>query len=126
MNREIIFRGKRYENGERGEWVFGYLFIYEVSGAVMILDGWESPVETYVDPSTVGQYTGLTDANGTRIFEGDIVTINDGEEPLVVTFINFSWRLVSKKKEYKHYSHLMDAEDIYTVIGNIHENQGGS
>lgn len=126
MNREIIFRGKRLDNGE---WVLGFYFRHE-DGRVEIWQPGEfilagrnlGGLWYFVDPSTVGQYTGMTDRKGTKIFEGDIVTINGGEEPLVAAFINFSWRLVSDKKEYRHYSHLMDAEDIYTVIGNIHEN----
>lgn len=148
--REILFCGKRVDDGE---WVMGQVvirpdhdngcekyFICETKHLFICCLN-KMPCTYEVDPSTVGQYTGLKDRNGDRIFEGDIVQIwwlgDESDPPVkykaVVEFGNpnceFDWGYQLRPLDYIPYNldillWVEDENDLAfcEVIGNVHDN----
>ena len=125
--REILFRGKQEDNGE---WVEGYYSPYcfgwfpcrpaIIPKEDMDNGHWHSEE---IDPETIGQYTGLTDKNGKKIFEGDIVHF----KTTAYHFKNCRIKYQSCYVRYcaidnKGYEYPMDEAFEYEVIGNIHDN----
>ena len=135
--REILFRGKRCDNGE---WVHGYYIRAEhhwhkhgihkdwiVCGA-SAHGGWFALHNKYaVKDETVGQYTGLKDKNGKMIWEGDVIkwdyTCNEGKSHQVRYDVSSACFVASRE----HNGNIIDTV-FYNdgqhaeVIGNIHDN----
>ena len=139
--REHIYRGKRKDNGE---WVEGYLTICneEINyGKVYMCDSVKSIYfngDTFeigdfyeVDPNTVGEYTGLTDKNGKKIFEGDIlkcVSEDYGEYITTVSAIGTTLCVDMVNSDYDYTAIDFATEDWdgmsyeIEVIGNVTDN----
>ena len=121
--REILFRGKRKYNGE---WVQGD-FNQWLKGSFILTDNTDSRAKTNIEviPETVGQYTGLTDKNGKKIFEGDILRDVFMELNAKVVFYDSSFWLVYQTREGGESTPECEWADILDelqVIGNIHDN----
>lgn len=132
--REILFRGKRVDNGE---WVYSSFIMQDKEHKVLsteaeLFDGekWRAVI-----PETVGEYTGLTDKNGKKIFEGDTVKLYDtwGTWRAAVEFGNpngnytWGWQLkpigkVDINTDILCWVEMEESGAYCEVIGNIHDN----
>lgn len=123
--REILFRGKRIDNGEwvEGSYVLARDIVSEKIGHLIVKIGTDMVRgELFdfeiVDPSTVGQYTGLTDKNGKKIFEGDIIFDPEIKDNYIVEFDEGGFCAGDMFLQ----AYISFDEFSCEVIGNIHDN----
>ena len=142
--REILFRGQTRKYGEKvrmgdgkklpGHWVYGG--VLQGAGSHSIIYGGENvndPGENLdkwcVHTDTLGQFTGLTDKNGKKIFENDIIVIcyeTDGEEFSETKKVRYNekeccWYPMRWEECCEHCDHYTEVKSI-EVVGNIHDN----
>lgn len=120
MNREIRFRGKRIDNGK---WIHGYLNATIRKDCACISDCWETQG---VIPDTVGQYIGIRDKNGNRIYEGDIVCFyfdSSGKDKMECV-VKYNCKKARFEYEYsnRNWSFLPCVAYEVEIKGNIHDN----
>lgn len=120
--REILFRGKRVDNGE---WVEGSLLYDTEQDEAYIAEHFEdkSAYIRAVDPDTVGQFTGVTDKYSNPVFEDHIIRDEDGDI-YAVFYYEFYASYCAKRIANSSALFALQDIDIYgaEVIGNIYDN----
>lgn len=130
MNREILFKAKRLDNGE---WVEGYYQKrFDLDGSEQHFIFWSKSYTVWeyveIDSDTICQYTGLTDKNGKKIWENDICDRKE-KYPEIVTYNKGDWQLdysyaLGKEKHFCacNLGFYACERECVEVIGNVFDN----
>ncbi len=122
--REIRFRGKVLRSSSYpemiGGWVYGY-YIKDLQGGKLRGFIFNCPAYFMVDPRTVGQWTGISDKNEHRIYEGDIIETFDGIATVVFNSDMAMYGLESPGSEAIDYDLFLVAP-LSVIVGNIFDN----
>ena len=120
--REILFRGKRIDNGELVEGYYVETLRYNNLHWI-----WDGKEYIAVDSATICQYTGLKDKNGQRIFEGDVIEWfeqGESEHPdfgyIEYDEQSFAWRVCWQRYDPDFMEGMQ--QEYISVVGNIHDN----
>lgn len=127
--RENLFRGKRTDNGE---WVYGSFCmdalelkngLCGVDGFIRRYDADAGKMQMYeVDRETVGQFSGLTDKNGKKIFEGDVLLVSDTDTAIVEYDETAAMFMTVFGYAEGDFTSLCNQYPDIKIIGNIHDN----
>jgi hypothetical protein len=117
--REILFKAKRWSDGK---WVYGDLNQLQDSTIIHWYNN-GCRVADEVDPSTVCQWTGLIDRDGTKVFEGDRLFDPHEKRTFVVEYdpLEAGFTLESNDGRYVDFNRVPYSK----IIGNIHDGEGG-
>ena len=125
MTREIKFRGKRLSTRE---WVYGSLIQWKDGTMTIITENKEDHSEFYVNPDTVGQYTGLQDRNGKEIYEWDILVQEyQDNHGLFKDYFEARWEDagfvgICLNNESKGFTDALESCTDYLICGNRWDN----
>ena len=120
MKRENLYRGKRVDTGE---WVEGSLIgndvivgkIVEFEEDYFCTEFWYK-----VDPETVGQFTGMTDKKGKKLFEGDVYSM--GEKNILYVVIFDKSQFIGKQVGNRSLAGLEYWKSDIGIVGNVYDN----
>lgn len=121
--RTIKFRAKCAQDSRyAGEWVYGSCAQCEQSDDVLIICAITDSCSCtfHVDPATVGQFTGLHDANGVEIYEGDLLLSHENSEVFEVVYD--APRFCFKDNDFGF--RFLNHPENFGVVGNIHDDKG--
>ena len=124
--REILFRGKRIDNGE---WIEGNLIQYPLSSYSYVMSNYGFDDAICVLPETVGQFTNMTDCINNLLFEGDLVNAFDDKKCEfdqsyigIVKFVGGAFGVEWHAKNFQTFMPFRDIESNIMLVGNIFDN----